>query len=57
MINELLALISSTHITQKNGVLACWPAASNSPAIAGCVMFFDCEMRLHLVARRLDFSL
>lgn len=48
--NESLTLVRYVSL-EKDGVLACWPAASNSPAMAGSVSFFSCETCLHLIAR------
>ncbi len=41
---------------EKDGVLACWPAASNSRQ-SRCVNFFSCETRLHPTVRKFEVSL
>ena len=53
---ELLATLSATHITQKSGDI-CLVANSPLTRLPACVMFFGCEMRLHLIARNLEGSL
>lgn len=45
--NISLTLLVWNTLPKKDGVLSCWPAASNSPAMAGSVNFFDCKVLLH----------
>lgn len=47
---ELLTWVRRVSL-EKDGVLACWPAASNSHQSC-CVNFFSCETRLHPIIRK-----
>ena len=52
----VLANLGSTHFTQKSGDI-CLVANSPLTRLPACVIFFDCEMRLHLSANTFEVSL